>query len=85
VSDRTYRERAAECVKLSQIGCDTAIREGFRNLAEAYLKLANAAEHKGRQANAEVGVIFGRPTAASPGTPQWVHRFKKGTSQSWPL
>ena len=43
---RTYRERAAECMKLSKIGCDTAIREGFRKLAEAYLKLANAAEQK---------------------------------------
>ena len=41
-----YRKRAAECMKLSMIGCDTAIREGFRKLAEAYLKLANAAEQK---------------------------------------
>jgi hypothetical protein len=43
---RTYRERAAECMKLSKIGCDTAIREGFCKLAESYLKLANAAEQK---------------------------------------
>ena len=54
MSDRTYRERAAECVKLSQIGCDTAIREEFRNLAEVYLKLANAAEHKAGMQNVEV-------------------------------
>ena len=39
-----YRERAAECMRLSLIGCGTAIREGYRELAEAYLKLANGAE-----------------------------------------
>ena len=39
-----YRERAAECMRLSLIGCDNAIREGYRKLAEAYLKLANGAE-----------------------------------------
>jgi hypothetical protein len=39
-----YRKRAAECMKLSMIACDTAIREGYRKLAEAYLKLANVAE-----------------------------------------
>jgi hypothetical protein len=39
-----YRERAAECMKLSMIICDTAIREGYRRLAEAYLKLVNTAE-----------------------------------------
>ena len=38
-----YRKRAAECMKLSMIACDTAIREGYRKLAEAYLKLANVA------------------------------------------
>jgi hypothetical protein len=43
VSD-LYRERAAECMKLSVISCDTAIRDGYRKLAEAYLKLANTAE-----------------------------------------
>ena len=43
VSD-LYRERAAECMRLSLIGCDNAIREGYRKLAEAYLKLANVAE-----------------------------------------
>jgi hypothetical protein len=43
VSD-LYRERAAECMKLSMISCDTAIRDGYCELAEAYLKLANGAE-----------------------------------------
>jgi hypothetical protein len=43
VSD-LYRERAAECMKLSVISCDNAIREGYCKLAEAYLKLANGAE-----------------------------------------
>jgi len=38
-----YRERAAECMRLSLIGCDNAIREGYRKLAEAYLKLATGA------------------------------------------
>jgi hypothetical protein len=33
-------------MKLSMIGCDTAIREGYRKLAEAYLKLAKGAEAK---------------------------------------
>ena len=38
-----YRERAAECMRLSLIGCDDAIREGYHKLAVAYLKLANGA------------------------------------------
>jgi hypothetical protein len=43
MSDR-LRQLAAECMKLSEIGCDTTIQRGFRKLAEAYLKLANASE-----------------------------------------
>ena len=49
-----YRERAAECMKLSMIICDTAIREGYRELAEAYLKLANTAEAKQEPPNLSV-------------------------------
>jgi hypothetical protein len=43
ISDR-LRQLAAEFMKLSEIGCDTTIQHGFRKLAEAYLKLANASE-----------------------------------------
>jgi hypothetical protein len=46
IMSHLYRKRAAECMKLSMIGCDTAIREGYRKLAEAYLKLAKGAEAK---------------------------------------
>ena len=49
-----YRERAAECMKLSMIICDTAIREGYRKLAEAYLKLANMAEAKQEPPNLSI-------------------------------
>jgi hypothetical protein len=45
VSD-LYCERAAECMKLSVISCDTAIRDGYRELAEAYLKLANGGRQR---------------------------------------
>ena len=38
ITSDLYRERAAECMKLSMISCDTAIREGYRKLAEAYLR-----------------------------------------------
>jgi hypothetical protein len=49
-----YRKRAAECMKLSMIGCDTAIREGYRKLADAYLKLANVAEAKQEPPNLSI-------------------------------
>jgi len=53
-----YHERAAECMKLSMIGCDTAIREGYRKLAEAYLKLANTAEAKQEPPNLSIKAHF---------------------------
>jgi hypothetical protein len=37
----TFRERAAECVRLSEIDCNSEIRLGYRRLAEAYLTMAN--------------------------------------------
>jgi hypothetical protein len=49
-----YRERAAECMKLSMISCDTAIREGYRKLAETYLKLANGTEAKQEPPNLSI-------------------------------
>jgi hypothetical protein len=51
---RIYRARAAECMKLSEIGCDAGIREGFRKLAEAYLKIAKTADRVGAQAATEM-------------------------------
>jgi hypothetical protein len=51
-----YRKRAAECMTLSMIGCDTAIREGYRQLAEAYLKLAKGAEVKQEPPNLSIKV-----------------------------
>jgi hypothetical protein len=41
-------------MKLSMIIGDTAIREGYRELAEAYLKLANTAEAKQEPPNLSV-------------------------------
>jgi hypothetical protein len=41
-------------VKRSIVISHTAIREEFRNLAEVYLKLANAAEPKAGMQNVEV-------------------------------
>ena len=32
IMSHLYRKRAAECMKLSMIGCDTAIREGYIRL-----------------------------------------------------
>ena len=49
-----YRKRAAECIKLSMIGCDAAIREGYRKLAEAYLKLAKGADAKQEPPNLSI-------------------------------
>ena len=54
IMSHLYRKRAAECMKLSMIGCDTAIREGYRKLAEAYLKLANKAEAKQEPPNLSI-------------------------------
>jgi hypothetical protein len=47
----SYRERAAECVRLAKIASDPAIREGFRKLAEAYLTLAKADGHAEQEAH----------------------------------
>jgi hypothetical protein len=41
-------------MKLSMIGCDTAIREGYRKLAEAYLKLAKGADAKQEPPNLSI-------------------------------
>jgi hypothetical protein len=38
----TFRERAAECVRLSEIDLNSEIRLGYRRLAEAYLTMANS-------------------------------------------
>ena len=45
-------------MKLSVISCDTAIREGYRKLAEAYLKLANGAEAKQEPPNLSIKARF---------------------------
>jgi hypothetical protein len=37
----TFRERAAECVRLSEIDSNSEIQLGYRRLAEAYLTMAN--------------------------------------------
>jgi hypothetical protein len=62
MSDR-LRQLAAECMKLSEIGCDTTIQRGFRKLAEAYLKLANAFALSGPARPAFVGGPCGIPRA----------------------
>jgi hypothetical protein len=36
-----YRDRAAECVKLSEVAANPAKSQGYRWLAEAYLIMAN--------------------------------------------
>jgi hypothetical protein len=48
------KQAEAECMKLAMIACDTAIREGYRKLAEAYLKLANVAEAKQEPPNLSI-------------------------------
>ena len=37
----TFRERAAECLRLSEIDLNLEIQVGYRRLAEAYLTMAN--------------------------------------------
>jgi hypothetical protein len=37
----TFRERTAECVRLSEIDLNSEIQLGYRELAEAYLTMAN--------------------------------------------
>ena len=37
----TFRERAAECVRLSEMDLSSEIQLGYRRLAEAYLTMAN--------------------------------------------